>query len=129
MWRQALRSTFTSSDCLREVSSTATRAVGRASLAAQATDHTPAQWFGNRGQIAKIDILAAVAALGWTLLDPATNTFEERAGGFDILPAYRNGIRTRCAQWISMWQPACGPCQPGNKPYFVPNNLATRGTH
>jgi hypothetical protein len=80
-----------------------------------------------RGQIAKIDVLAAVAALGWTLLDPATNTFEDVPVGSTffrhIETAYAHGVLNGYPCGV----PPAGPCQPGNKPYFVPNNLATRG--
>jgi hypothetical protein len=81
-----------------------------------------------RGQIAKIDVLAAQQVLGWQLLDPSDATFQdvpvasifytyiETAVAHGVLSGYRCGIPPA---------PDCVP--PDNKPYFLWGNNATRG--
>jgi hypothetical protein len=79
-----------------------------------------------RGQIAKIDVLAAVQALGWTLSNPATNTFEDVGVG----STFYQYIEAAYAHNVLGGYPCGGagePCGPGNKPYFRPNNNASRG--
>ena len=60
----------------------------------------------------------------WTLLNPADNTFEEAVQGstFSSRRARRGPWRSRGHPWGS----AAGPCGPQNKPYFLPENNATR---
>jgi hypothetical protein len=79
-----------------------------------------------RGQIAKIDMLAAVQALGWTLDDPPTNTFEDVAVG----STFYEYVETAYTHEVLNGYPCGGagePCGPSNKPYFRPNNNASRG--
>jgi hypothetical protein len=80
-----------------------------------------------RGQIAKIDVLAAVAALNWTLLNPTTNTFEDVPVGSTFFQYVETAYAHEVLNGYPCGSPPAGPCEPGNKPYFVPNNLATRG--
>ena len=81
-----------------------------------------------RGQIAKIVVLAAIAAdpAHWTLLDPPNNTFQDALPGSTfyryVEAAHAHGILSGYA---------CGgpgePCNPPtNKPYFRPGDNATR---
>ena len=80
-----------------------------------------------RGQIAKIVVNTAIQTLGWTLLNPQNNAFQ------DITPGstFYQYIETAYAhQVISGYD--CGaagePCvPPANKPYFPAGNNATRG--
>ena len=81
-----------------------------------------------RGQIAKIVVNTAVSVMGWTLANPTTNTFQ------DVVPGttYYRYVETAYAHGV-IGGYTCGsaparPCvPPANKPYFVPNNNATRG--
>jgi hypothetical protein len=80
-----------------------------------------------RGQISKIVVNTAVDTLGWTLLNPATSSFQDVAVG----SAFYQYIETAYShQVISGYR--CGsagePCvAPQNKPYFRANTNATRG--
>jgi hypothetical protein len=79
-----------------------------------------------RGQIAKIDVLAAVGALGWTLENPPTNSFQDVAVG----STFYQYVETAYAHGVLGGYPCGGsgePCGPGNLPYFRPNNNASRG--
>jgi hypothetical protein len=79
-----------------------------------------------RGQISKIVVEAAVRALAWTLLNPAQNTFQDVAVGSTF---YRY-VETAYGHGVLSGYPCGGvgePCGPENKPYFRPNNNATRG--
>jgi hypothetical protein len=82
-----------------------------------------------RGQIAKIVVNAAIVddPAHWTLLNPGTNTFQDVAVGSTffqyIETAYAHNILTGYPCGIA---PA-GPCVgPGNKPYYLPGENATR---
>jgi hypothetical protein len=81
-----------------------------------------------RGQLAKIAMNTAVLALGWTLLDPASNTFEDVPVG----STFFKYVETAYAHQVLGGYP-CGtrpemPCvPPANKPYFLPSNEVTRG--
>jgi hypothetical protein len=71
-------------------------------------------------------MLAAVQALGWTLDDPPTNTFEDVAVG----STFYEYVETAYAHEVLNGYPCGGagePCGPNNKPYFRPNNNASRG--
>jgi hypothetical protein len=81
-----------------------------------------------RGQIAKIDVLAAVQALGWTLLNPPTNTFQDVPGGTTFYQYIETSVAHGVLNGYPCGQPPAGQCvPPQNKPYFLPGNNATRG--
>jgi len=75
-----------------------------------------------RGQLSKIDVVAA----GWTLLNPASRTFE------DVLPgtAFYQFVETAAARAVVSGY-ACGgvgePCGTPARPYFRQGANATRG--
>ncbi len=81
-----------------------------------------------RAQVAKIAVLAAIHAdpVHWTLLNPPDNTFEDVAQGSTF---YRY-VETAAAHGVLAGYPCgiapAGPCGPRNKPYFLPENNATR---
>ena len=81
-----------------------------------------------RAQVAKIAVLAAINAdpVHWTLLDPADNTFDDVVQGSTF---YRY-VETAAAHGVLAGYPCgiapAGPCGPQNKPYFLPENNATR---
>jgi S-layer homology domain len=77
-----------------------------------------------RGQLAKIDVVAA----GWALQDPSNNSFEDVAPGSAfyvyVQTAYCHGV----VSGYNCGAPPAGACvPPGNRPYFLPANQATRG--
>ncbi len=81
-----------------------------------------------RGQIAKIDVLAAVEAVGWTLKNPPTNTFEDVAVGSTFYEYVETAYSHNVLGGYACSTPPAGECvPPTNKPYFLPNNNATRG--
>jgi hypothetical protein len=81
-----------------------------------------------RGQIAKIDVLSAVQALGWTLLNPLTNTFQDVPVGSTFYQYIETAVAHGVLSGYPCGQPPAGECvPPSNKPYFVPNANATRG--
>lgn len=82
-----------------------------------------------RGQLSKIIVNAAVLTdpANWTLLNPATNTFQDVLQG----TTFYTYIETAYAHQIIEGYPCgtlpAGPCvPPGNKPYFLPSADATR---
>jgi S-layer homology domain len=82
-----------------------------------------------RGQIAKIVVNAAIMAdpVSWTLEDPPTNTFEDVPVG----STFFRYVETAASHNLVSGYP-CGtgparPCvPPGNKPYYLPGDNATR---
>jgi uncharacterized delta-60 repeat protein len=79
-----------------------------------------------RGQIAKIDVLTAVQSIGWVLMNPPSSTFEDVPSG----STFYQYVETAYAYGVLGGYPCGGvgePCGPGNKPYFRPNNNASRG--
>ena len=82
-----------------------------------------------RGQIAKIVVNAAIIAdpAHWTLLNPSTNSFEDVPVG----STFFQHVETAYAHNIVSGYPCgiapAGPCvPPGNKPYYLPSENATR---
>jgi hypothetical protein len=81
-----------------------------------------------RAQVAKIAVLAAINAdpVHWTLLNPADNTFEDVVQG----STFYQYVETAAAHGVLSGYPCgiapAGPCGPQNKPYFLPENNATR---
>jgi hypothetical protein len=81
-----------------------------------------------RAQVAKIAVLAAIHAdpVHWTLLNPADNTFEDVVQG----STFYQYVETAAAHGVLAGYPCgiapAGPCGPQNKPYFLPENNATR---
>src|SRR5262249_37764897 len=75
-----------------------------------------------RGQLSKIDVVAA----GWTLVNPATGSFEDVAPG----SAFYKFVETAYAHNVISGY-ACGGtggnCDPPNRPDFRQFNNATRG--
>jgi len=75
----------------------------------------------------KIDVEAAISLLGWTLLDPSTNTFQ------DIPPTstFFRYIETAYAHAVVHGYPCGGPVEPcappENRSYFRPTSSVTRG--
>lgn len=83
----------------------------------------------SRGQIAKIVVNAAIIAdpPNWTLLDPATNTFEDVAVGSTFFRHIETAAAHNVINGYPCGTPPAGACvRPGNKPYFVPGDNATR---
>jgi hypothetical protein len=81
-----------------------------------------------RGQIAKIDVLAAVQSLGWTLLNPSTNTFQDVPQGTTFYQHIETAVAHGVLNGYQCGQPPAGQCvPPDNKPYFLQGNNATRG--
>ncbi len=81
-----------------------------------------------RGQISKIVVNTAITVLGWVLAAPADNTFEDVPPG----STFYQYIETAYAHNVLGGYPCgslpAGECvPPGNKPYFLPANNATRG--
>jgi hypothetical protein len=81
-----------------------------------------------RGQIAKIDVLAAVQALGWTLVNPPDSTFQDVGVGTTFYEYVETAYSHSVIGGYPCGTPPAGDCiPPANKPYFRPNNNATRG--
>jgi hypothetical protein len=88
----------------------------------------PNNWV-TRGQITKIIVLTAayVDPADWQLVNPSQNTFEDVPVG----STFYTYIETAAAHFIISGYPCgtppAGVCvPPENKPYFLPNNNATR---
>jgi N-acetylmuramoyl-L-alanine amidase len=81
-----------------------------------------------RGQLAKIAVLAAIDAdpAQWTLLDPADNTFEDVVQGSTFYRYIETAVAHAVLSGYHCGSPPAGACGPENKPYFVPENNATR---
>jgi hypothetical protein len=81
-----------------------------------------------RGQIAKIVVNAAIIAdpAHWTLLNPGTNTFQDVPVGSTFFPYVETALAHNLASGYPCGISPAGPCQPGNKPYFLPGADATR---
>jgi hypothetical protein len=81
----------------------------------------------SRAQIMKVAVGAAVLVLGWRLITPPVNTFE------DVQPSsdFYSYIETAYSHGVINGYPCGGPgipcIAPGNKPYFRSNNSTTRG--
>ena len=81
-----------------------------------------------RGQIAKIALLVAVETQGWTLLNPTDNTFEDVAPNSTFYQYIETAYAHNVLNGYPCDVPPAGVCiPPANKPYFLPNNNATRG--
>ncbi|HEX9015446.1 MAG TPA: S-layer homology domain-containing protein, partial [Chloroflexota bacterium] len=81
-----------------------------------------------RGQISKIDVNTAVIALGWTLLNPPNSTFQDVPTGSTFYEFVETAVSHGVMGGYACGAPPAGPCvPPANKPYFLPNNNATRG--
>ena len=81
-----------------------------------------------RGQIAKIVVLAAIAhdPVHWTLIDPPANAFEDVPRGSTFYQYVETAATHGIIAGYQCGDPA-EPCnRPGYKPYFRPNNNATR---
>jgi len=77
-----------------------------------------------RGQLSKIDVGAA----GWALLNPATRTFEDVLPGTAFYPFVETAAARGVVSGYACGPPPAGACvPPGNRSYFRPGNLATRG--
>ena len=82
-----------------------------------------------RGQIAKIVVNAAILAdpTNWTLLNPATNTFEDVPVGSTFFRQIETAVAHNVLEGYPCGTWPAGTCvPPGNKPYFVPSADATR---
>ncbi len=82
-----------------------------------------------RGQLSKIVVNAAIIAdpTNWTLLDPATNTFQDVAKGSTFYQFIETAVAHGVVEGYPCGTPPAGPCvAPGNKPYFLPGDNATR---
>jgi S-layer homology domain len=81
-----------------------------------------------RPQVAKIAVLAAIEAdpAHWTLLNPADNTFTDVTQG----STFYEYVETAAAHSVLSGYPCgiapAGACDPEHKPYFLPDNSATR---
>jgi hypothetical protein len=81
-----------------------------------------------RGQIAKISVVTAIETQGWTLVDPPDNTFEDVQTGSTFYQYIETAYAHNVLNGYPCGNPPAGPCvPPANKPYFLPNNNATRG--
>ena len=83
----------------------------------------------SRGQIAKIVVNAAIMAdpAHWTLLDPASNTFEDVEVGSTFFQQIETAVAHDVIDGYPCGTPPAGACVgPGNKPYFLPGDNATR---
>ena len=82
-----------------------------------------------RGQIAKIIVLSAVHAdpTHWALENPPTATFQDVAVGSTFFTFVQTAVSHGVLSGYSCGAAPAGPCvPPGNKPYFLPVNNATR---
>jgi hypothetical protein len=76
-----------------------------------------------RGQVTKIITLAR----GWTLLNPPTNTFTDVPVGSTFYQYVETAVDRGVMTGYPCGLPRPGPCDSENRPYFVPENSATRG--
>ncbi|HMA38255.1 MAG TPA: S-layer homology domain-containing protein, partial [Chloroflexia bacterium] len=77
-----------------------------------------------RGQLSKIDVVAA----GWTLVNPATRTFEDVLAGTAFYSFVETAVSRGVISGYTCGSSPAGPCvPPTNRPYFLPGNNATRG--
>lgn len=82
-----------------------------------------------RGQISKIAVNAAITAdpAHWTLESPSTNTFEDVPIGSTFFRWIETAVTHGVLEGYPCDTAPAGTCiGPDNKPYFLPNNDATR---
>ncbi|MBF6613969.1 MAG: S-layer homology domain-containing protein [Chloroflexi bacterium] len=81
-----------------------------------------------RGQISKIVVNTAVSLLVWVLANPADNTFEDVRSGSTFYQYIESAYAHNVLGGYPCGSLPAGECvPPGNKPYFLPGNNATRG--
>jgi hypothetical protein len=81
-----------------------------------------------RGQISKMVVNAAVNAdpQNWTMENPPVSTFVDVPVGSTFYQFIETAVSHGVIVGYPCGQPPSGPCQPGNKPYFLPYANATR---
>jgi len=85
--------------------------------------------FVTRGQITKIIVLTAahVDPADWQLVNPANSTFEDVPFGSTFYTYVETAVSHGVISGYPCGAPPAGVCvPPDNKPYFLPNNNATR---
>jgi hypothetical protein len=81
-----------------------------------------------RGQITKVVVSTAVQVLGWTLLNPDSNTFEDVQVGSPFFQFVETAYAHQLVAGYPCGTRPAGRCvPPANKPYFLPSNNVTRG--
>ncbi len=81
-----------------------------------------------RGQLSKIAVNAAILAdpAHWTLINPPNSSFEDVLPGSVFYQYIETAAVHNIVSGYPCGTPPAGPCGPGNKPYFLPGNSATR---